>query len=158
MAESSTSLHCPECLCAWDLLATLHGNGSNSVKKLYPLFGLTFHCLAICIYRDVIHGVMILSLDVYSFRAMSLKKRNLQVLPNNQQESENHLTVHASGTLSIPWRFICRGSFVVGIVVLVIHLAPNVAGKLIFDGCIEWNPPDSTSCKGEDADDLNTEQ
>ncbi len=75
---------------------------------------------------------------------MSLKKRNLQVLPNNQQESENHLTVHASGNLSIPWRFVRRGSFVVGIVVLVLHLAPNVAGKLNFDGSIEWNLPDLT--------------
>ncbi|MEM9485545.1 MAG: hypothetical protein AAGA83_17860 [Cyanobacteria bacterium P01_F01_bin.116] len=75
---------------------------------------------------------------------MSLKKRNLRVLSNNQQESENHLTLHASGNLSIPWRFVCRGSFVVGIVVLIIHLAPNVAAKLNFDGFIEWNPPDST--------------
>ena len=30
-----------------------------------------------------------------------------------------------------------------GVVVLVIHLASNMAAKLNFDGSIEWNPPDS---------------
>ena len=75
---------------------------------------------------------------------MSVNKQRLRGLPHHHQESENSLTVHVSGNLSIPWRFVCRGSFVVGIVVLVIHLAPNIAARLNFDGSIEWNPPDST--------------
>ncbi|MEM9485292.1 MAG: hypothetical protein AAGA83_16595 [Cyanobacteria bacterium P01_F01_bin.116] len=75
---------------------------------------------------------------------MNNNRQRLQVLSQQQQESENHLTEDSSVKLSIPWRFVRRGSYVVGIVVLVIHLTPNVAAKLNFDGSIEWNPPDST--------------
>ena len=73
---------------------------------------------------------------------MTLKKRNLRVLPIQQQEPEINLDVQVSGNLCIPWRWLCGGGVFLGGLALVAYLVANPDINFYF--MIEKKPPDAT--------------
>ncbi len=73
---------------------------------------------------------------------MTLKKRNLRVLPIQQQKPEINLAAQVSGNLCIPWRWVCGGSVFLGGLALVVYLVANPDINFYF--MIEKKPPDAT--------------
>ena len=75
---------------------------------------------------------------------MTLKKRNLEVLPIQRQEPEINLAVQVSGNLCISWRWVCGGGVFLGGLTLVAYLVTNPDINFHFNFLIERNPTDST--------------